>query len=803
MLKNYFKTALRNLLRQRGTTLLNIGGLTLGLGTSLILFLLVRYHKSFDTYHTNYARTYRASVQSDGNEGKNYTAGVYPVFAEAFKNEFPEAEEVTFVSYRAGGFIVIPQGQDEPKKYNEEQGIAYAQPNIFNVFDRKIIIGNAEKGLDEPNEVIISQRSALKYFGKEDAIGEVLKYDDKEFRVTAIMEDFPSNTDLPFDLLASYITIKKERDENGWNGIWSDDQCYFTLKKGSSIADVEARIPAFVTKYLGDETKNRGHATFIMQPFNEIHFDERFGNYNYNTVSNSMLLSLSIIGVFLLITACINFINLTTAEAVKRSKEVGIRKSLGSLRSQLIFQFLGETTLITSISIIGAVVLAEIGLSFINPFLDLTLALKFSNDAGLWIFLISTLLGVSLLSGLYPSLVVSRYSPISALKNQAQLSRTSGFNLRRSLVVMQFVISQLLIIGTVVLISQMDYIKNKDLGFRKDAIITLPIPEQEIPVETNGVSKMRTLRNELLSVTGVEMASLSSTPPSSGSVSGTNFKVEGDDKDYGAQVKQVDGHYIDLYGLQFLAGEGLFDSDTAQSFIVNERLVQVAGFKDAEEIVGKRIRMWGKTLPVSGVVKNFHTVSLENPLEATVMLNRIRGYRTLSIKLNPQSIKQTLPQIQKLWEKAYPEYIYSYEFLDDQIREFYENERQTSILLTGFTSLAIFIGCLGLFGLTVFMANQKTKEIGVRKVLGASVENILFIFSREFLKLIFIGFVIAAPVAWYFGNEYLNQFAYKISIGPSVFLIGLAATLLIAIITVAYRSVLAATANPVDALRSE
>lgn len=384
-----------------------------------------------------------------------------------------------------------------------------------------------------------------------------------------------------------------------------------------------------------------------------------------------------------------------------------------------------------------------------------------------------------------------------------QASHVSGFNLRRSLVVMQFVISQLLIIGTVVLVSQMDYIRNKDLGFQKDAIIILPIPEQEIPGEVNGVSKMRTLRNQLVSVAGVEMTSLSSKPPSSGSVSSTNFKVEGDDKDYSTQVKEVDGHYLDLYGLQLVAGEGIVDADTAQSFLVNERLAQVAGFMDGEEIVGKQIQMWGKTLPVSGVVKNFHTVSLEDPLEATIMLNRIRGYRTLSVKLNPQSIQQTLPQIQQLWEKAYPEYIFSYEFLDEQIREFYENERQTSILLTGFTSLTIFIGCLGLFGLTVFMANQKTKEIGIRKVLGASVENILFIFSREFIKLIVIGFVLATPVAWYFGNEYLNQFAYKISIGPSVFLIGLTATLLIAIITVAYRSLRAATANPVDALRSE
>lgn len=803
MLRNYFKTAIRNLLHQRGTTMLNISGLALGLGTGLILFLLVRYHNSFDTYHTNYDRIYRANVQSDGNDDMNYTPGVYPVFAEAFKSEFPEAEEVTFISYRAGNFIVIPQAQGEPKKYDEEAGVGYAQPNLFKVFDRKILWGDAEKGLDEPNEAILSKRLAIKYFGKEDAIGQVLKFEGKEFRVTAIMDDFPSNTDLPFDLLASYVTIKKEKDENGWNGIWSDDQCYFTVKEGSSISDIEARVPAFVKKYLGDESKNCDHTTFILQPFNQIHFDERFGNYNYNTVSSTMLLSLSIIGVFLLLTACINFINLTTAEAVKRSKEVGIRKSLGSSRAQLVFQFLGETFLITFISIIGAVVIAEVGLSLLNPFLDLSLTLNFATDLTLWIFLMGTLIIVSLLSGFYPSLVVSGFNPVSALKNQVRTNHSSGFNLRRGLVVLQFVISQLLIIGTVVLISQMNYINNKDLGFRKDAIITLPIPEEEKPVEGDGVSKMRTLRETLLTVAGVESTSLSSTPPSSGSVSNTDFYIEGDEKNYGTQVKQIDGNYIDLYGLELLAGEGVNDSDTAQSFVVNERLVQVADFNSTEEIIGKRIRMWGKNLPVTGVVKNFHTVSLQNPLEATIMLNRIRGYETLSVKLNPKSIEQSLEQIQQHWEKTYPEFIYSYRFVDDQIREFYENEQRMSVMLTVFTSLAIFIGCLGLFGLTVFMANQKTKEIGVRKVLGASVESILFLFSREFIKLILIGFCVAAPMAWYFSNEYMDQFAYKVSVGPSVFLIGLAVTFTIALVTVAYRSIHAAMANPVNSLRSE
>ena len=314
---------------------------------------------------------------------------------------------------------------------------------------------------------------------------------------------------------------------------------------------------------------------------------------------------------------------------------------------------------------------------------------------------------------------------------------------------------------------------------------------------------MRTLRDDLLTIPGVEAASLSSTAPSSGSVSSTDFFMEGDENSYGTQVKQIDGNYIDLYGLQVIAGTGVEDTDTAKSFVVNERFVQVVGLNNPEDIIGKNVRMWGRTLPVSGVVKNFHTVSLQDPLEATIMLNRIRGYYMVSVKLNPKSMPDALKEIQSKWERSYPEYIYSYRFLDEQIREFYESEQRMSVMLSVFTSLAIFIGCLGLFGLTVFMANQKTKEIGVRKVMGASVQSILLLFSGEFIKLILIGFCVAAPLAWYATDQYLEQFAYKITVGPAIFLIGLAITCVIAIVTVAYRSIKAAVANPTQSLRSE
>jgi predicted permease len=802
MLKNNLKTAFRNLWREKNKTTLNILGLTIGIAGSLVLFLLIRYHNSFDLNHSKRDRIFRVVTMSDGNSGKDYTSGVPSVLPEAFKNDFHEAEEVTFTSYRSNTLVTVPQKSGESKRFEEESGVTFAQPSFFKIFDRKIISGDAIKGLENPNEAVISKSLAVKYFGKEDALGEVLEHDKKQYKITAVMEDAPSNTDFPFTLILSYATIKSEVEKHGWHSIWSDEQCYLTLKEGTKPSDIESRMPVFVKKYLGEE--NRDNETFTLQSLSSLHFDDRFGNYNYNTVSKSMLLALSVIAIFLIITACINFINLSTADAIKRSKEVGIRKTLGSTRQQLVIQFLGETSMITFFSIVLAFVVSFVSLKFLNSLLNIKLSWSLT-DPTIIIFAVSILISVSLLSGLYPSLVVSGYQPALALKNKISNKNSSGYLLRRGLVVTQFFISQVLIIGTIVLITQMNYFRNKDLGFRKDAIITVPIPVREEPIATDSSksSRMRTLRTEMMRLKGVELASLNNTPPSSGNVSGTGFTIEGNDTFYETQVKTIDSSYVQLFGLQLVAGKNIADYDTAQGFIVNEKLASTVGYKNPNEIIGKIIRMWGKKFPVVGVVKDFHTVALRDPIEATIMLNRIRNYGSLAIKISPVNMQETIKEVQMKWEALYPDFIFSYEFLDESIRKFYEDEQRTSTLLAIFTSLAIFIGCLGLFGLASFMANQKTKEIGVRKVMGASVQSIVILFSKEFVILIIIGFALAAPLSWYFSNQWLNQFAYKIEVGPVVFVMGLVATFLIAVFTVGYRSFKAATANPVDSLKYE
>jgi putative ABC transport system permease protein len=803
MFKNYLITAFRNLVRQKHTAFINVLGLTIGIAASFVLFLLIQFHTSFDTFHSKYDRLFRVVTMSDSNTGSFHTGGIPTPLPNAFRLDFPEAEEVIFTQYQSGALILVPQQDGTNKKYEEERGVVFTEPGVFKLFDRQVLLGDAPKSIDEPNEAVISQSLAKKYFNKEDVVGEIIKYENKEFKIGAVVADAPSNTDLPFNLYLSFETIRKETEEKGWGGIWSDEHCYFLLREGEKIEKLQSRMAEFYKKHNPGE--NFDNQQFVLQPLSDFHFNDNYGNYSYDTVKKEALIALGIVGLFLVVTASINFINLTTAEAVKRSKEVGIRKTLGSSRSQLVFQFLGETSIITFLAIMLGLGVAQLALGYLNPFLELDLSYDLMNNTAFVVYLVVLFVIVSLSSGLYPAFVISAFKPALALKNSMDNKNSSGYLLRKGLVVVQFFISQFLIIATIVLINQMNYFRNKDLGFRQDAIINLPIPVGERASDVPGTSKMRTLANELSKLAGVEQYSLSNDPPSSGHVSGTSFMLEGQSEDQrkDMQVKTVDNNYIELFGLTLLAGQNIEDNDTARSVLVNRKLAELAGFTEPKEMIGKRMQFWGKTLPVAGVVENFHTTSLESEIEPTVLLNRIRNYRTLSLRISPQSFQSTIPGIQKLWEDTYPDHIFSYEFLDESIREFYESNAKASTLITIFTSIAIFIGCLGLFGLATFMINQKNKEIGVRKVLGASVEGIVFIFSKEFAKLILFGFVLAAPVAWYVMNGWLKTFAYRISFDAWIFIAGIVITLMIALMTVGYKSLKAAMANPVKSLRYE
>ena len=802
MIKNYIVTSWRNLLRQRGRTLINLSGLTLGITCSLVLFLMVEHLSSFDKFHSKWNRIFRVVNQSMGNQGMQYQSGIPTVLPDAFRADFPEAEEVIFTSYRAGALVTVPQRNGQPKKYQEERGVVFTEPGFFRMFDRNVIEGDAQSSLDDPNEAVISRGLAKKYFGTEDAIGEVVVFENNEYKVSAVIEDAPNNTDFPFNLMLSYATIRIQSLESGWNSIWSDEQCYFLLGEGENIEALEQRMPLFTKKYLGESDFDK--TEFSIQPLSELHYDDRYGSYSYNTVPREILFALGIVALVLVITACVNFINLSTAEAVKRSKEVGVRKSLGSTRGQLIFQFLGETVIVTVVAVLASIACAQLTLGFVNSFLEMELALDLLNNQSLWIYLGSLTIGVALLSGLYPAFVISGFKPAQVLKNQMSNKGSSGYLLRRALVILQFFISQLLIIVTLVIIAQMEFSEKKNLGFEKEAIVLVPIPEPEsIGGKAAHAGKIRTLRDEVASLAGVEGVSLSNSAPASGHVSGTNFSMEGVTEEFGTQVKQVDGKYLDLYQLKLVAGRNISDLDSVNGYLVNEKLVRTAGFTHSSEILGKQLTVWGKTYPVVGVVGDFHTMSLRRPIEATVLFNSARGYHTLAVKVNMSEAQEAIEGVRKKWEGTYPEHLFEYEFLDESIRQFYSGQRKMSVLVGTFTTIAIFIGCLGLFGLATFMANQKTKEIGVRKVMGASVESIVLMFSKEFIRLICIGFLLAAPLAWLAMNAFLSEFAYKITPGPGIFLTGLIATMLIATLTVGYQCIRVSRANPVKSLRYE
>jgi putative ABC transport system permease protein len=800
MLKNYFKTALRNLLRETGISAINLSGLTLGITCGLILFLMVNFMSSFDVDQPRRDRIYRVVSKSVGNDEDFYSQGVPPALPDAFRNDFPEAEEVVFISNRGDAMITIPQTNGESKKYQEEKGIAFTEPGFFRAFGRHVVEGDPIKGLDEPNEAVIAVSWARKYFGREDVIGEEVIFDKETYKITAVVDEAPAATDFPFNVFLSYSTIEKKTEEPGWGNTWSEQQCYILVKDKQQAASIDKRLPDFSLKYLGKDDPDK--TMFFLQAMEDMHFDKRFGTYSRTGTSRAELTALSVIGIILIITACINFINLSTAEAIKRSKEVGIRKSLGSTRAQLIGQFLGETSLVTVAAVVLSLVCTQVALGYINTFLDMSLKLDVTAGS-LWAYLLTVTVVVSVCSGLYPAFVVSGYNPAFALKNLVSNKNSSSYTLRRMLVVLQFCISQLLIIGTIIIIRQMDFYQQKDLGFVQDAIINVPIPERETAREGESVSKMRTLRDEMARVPGVTMASLGSAPPSSGNVQGTDIKIAGVDKNIEIEIKQVDGNYIDLYKLTLLEGQNVQDLDTAAGFIVNEKTARVAGFTNPADIIGTNIRIWGKTHAIIGVVENFHTQSLHDAINATVMFNRLSGYSDLALKIDMAHSQEIIETMKAKWEATYPEQIFSYTFLDEDIREFYEEEQKMSVMLSIFTSMAIFIGCLGLFGLATFMANQKTKEIGIRKVLGASAESIVLIFSKEYIRLIIIGFVLAAPVAWVVMNQFLSEYAYKIDIGADIFVMSIGITLLIALVTVGYRSVRAATTNPVNSLRSE
>lgn len=802
MLKNYFVTACRNLLRNKSYTAINIVGLAVGIAACLLLFVVIRFETSFDTFHRNGDRIYRVATEFETPDGEAHSAGAPLPVPEALRLDFPQLTQVAAIHSASNRLISIPQPGSAPaKKFMEERGVFLAEPQFFNIFNFPWLAGDPKTALSAPNTGVITRETAERYFGDwRTAMGKTLVLENEDvIKVTGILADVPANTDFPLKVVVSYETYRKSAplQFTDWISTSSGAQCYVVLPDGLSPDAFNSSLTAFVKKHKPAEYVKDN---LILQPLRDIHFNEQFGNFQDRTFSRSLINSLTLIGIFLLIIACVNFINLATAQAVNRAKEVGVRKVLGGNRRQLMAQFIGETALITAASIALAIGIAAVALPALASLLEVPLRFPFDGTALL--FLLAVAAGVTIVSGFYPAVVLSGFNPINALKSKEAAKTTGGISLRRALVVLQFCVAQILIISTLVVVRQTNYFRNAPLGFDKEAIVQVPLHN-----DSANVARYDYLRNQLASLPRISSFTFSFASPADDGGWHSDFKFDGSMKntDFGANLKWADTAYFNLYNLQFIAGRPYRQSDTAREVVVNETLLQKLGVRNPQDIIGKSLNFWDgrKVLPVVGVIKDFHSASLHQPMQPVVMGCWERVYQTVGIKLKPGNTSHTLAGIEKAWTATFPDFVYEYEFLDERVTNFYQQEAQLSVLYKIFAGLAIFISCLGLYGLVSFMALRRTREVGIRKVLGASARSIVYLFSKEFTVLVGVAFIIAAPVAYYFMKQWLDGFSFRISLNAGLFLSAVGVSVAIAWLTVGYKALKAAHANPVKSLRTE
>ncbi len=792
MLKNYFIIAFRNLNRKRAFSLINIAGLTMGICGALVIFVIIRFELSFDDFHTDADRIYRV-LSGSPKDPILGDAGAPHHLDEIMEDEFSEIEK-TAVAYKLNPQQVQLEINNT---YTRERNVAFVTPSFYQLFDFEWIVGSPEKSLSEAGQVVIDEEVAEKYF-QGDAMGKSIRLNNEfDLVVSGIIKKMPANTDFPINLSVSHATYAqsaayKEQYETSRNSFY---QVFVKLREGASAEQMDARFPAMIEKYLDKETAEK-YLTHALQPLEEAHFSTNIDNFAERTVSREAMTSLGLVGIFLLLTACINFINLTTAQAVKRSKEVGVRKVLGSSRQQLIGQFLGETALLTFVSILISYLLAANLLPLLNGFLGLPLDFSLMNDTLTLFYLIVLGLAVSVLAGFYPAIVLSAFRPVVTLKNNFSARSSKGLLLRRSLIVFQFALSQLLIICTVVVLSQMHYFNTASMGFEKEAILTVNLPESDLQA-------IEIIRNQLNQESTVKEVSFSlNTPAATINKYWTYFGHESLEDEGMSEIKFVDEQFLSFYDIPLLAGRNVHPSDSTE-MLVNEAFLKEIGIGKPEEALGEVVGFYGVEGEIVGVIRNFHSLSLKEEIPPLMLLHSPRNFQNASVKINMAQAREAIEAVEAQWMQHFPEYYFSYKFLDDDLATMYEQERKTSRLLLIFSLIAIFIGCLGLYGLISFMAVQKEKEVGIRKVLGGTVRHIIFIFTKDFVVLLGVAFALAAPLGYYFMQQWLNDFTYSIDVQWWMFVIAALAGLLIALLTVSVRSYRAATANPVKSLRSE
>lgn len=806
MIKNYIKIALRNLIRHKAFSVINITGLAIGVASCLLLFTVVKYELSYDTFQPAFKQVYRVVTEDKYPEDVTYTPGIPFPALQALHLDFPQittgalflssGSQVTVLGTNASS--LLPQ-----KKFIEQTGFFFCDPGFFKVFHFNWLSGSPSD-LQYPNITVLTKKMAEKYFGNgNNAVGQYLKLDNAvTVKVSGIIDDPPGNTDFPLGIVTSLETAKANAATYGyatdWSNTTSNFQLFMLLPQNISPAYVNTQLAEFSKEHYNKGNKNNIRINSL-QPLADIHFDKRFENFGDHVTSKSTLWTLSLIALFIILMACINFINLSTAQAVGRSKEIGIRKVLGSYRIQLFGQVMGETAII----VIAAVVLA-MGIAVLcSPFIKNIASIRETLSLFNWqtTFFAFILVGiVTFFAGIYPALILSGFNPTLALKNKITSASIGGISVRRGLVIIQFAISQVLIIGTIIAIGQMNFLRNADLGFSKDALLIINSNNDSV-----AQSRQESYKQNIMKLPGVQAVSFSSDVPSSENDWSSNFSFDHKpDQLFNIYRKAGDEDYFKTYQLQIIAGKPFSKSDTVNEVVVNQTLVNKLGIKNPNDVIGKEIRSGrGGWKTISGVVKDFKTNSLREDIKPLMIFEMRRRYSVAGIKMRSANIQETKSAVEAAWNKSFPEYAYTSSFMDEDIAAFYKQEEQLSLLYKIFAGIAIFISCLGLYGLVSFMAVQRVREIGIRKVLGASVRHIIYLFSKEFIILIFVGFVVAIPVAYIMMNSWLQNFVFRIKITPAVFLIAVLVSIIIAWVAVGYKSIKAALANPVKSLRSE
>ncbi|RKR85725.1 putative permease [Mucilaginibacter gracilis] len=801
MISNYIKIAIRNLLRNKVYSIINIAGLAVSIAACLLLYIIISYEMGYDTTQPNYNRIARIVTTDKFSDGISYSPGIPFPFTDAFRNDFPQIKcGALYCAF--GSQVSVLKGDGKANQNFMENGVFYMEPQFFEVFTYKWLAGSANV-LAEPNTAVLTKNMADKYFGNwKTAVGKFLKFDNSTtVRVAGILDDPSVHSDLPLQIMVSLITRKNNNKAQwaDWHGLDGSYQMYLLLPAGVDATSVNKQLVTFNNKYL--HTSFLSTRTNFLQPLQDVHFNTLFSNFGGHTTSRSKLTILGLIGFLIIIMAIINFVNLSTAKAVTRSKEIGVRKVLGGSRKQLFWQMMGETGIVVLISTALAIGIATLAIPYIKNVISIQESLNiFRLD--IMMFVVAGFIIINFLAGVYPSLILSGFTPALALKNKITSATVGGILLRRGLVVTQFAASQMLIICTIIAISQMDFINNADLGFNKNGVLVLNSNN-----DSALLARQLNFKQKLLQLPGVQSVSFSSDVPSSENNWQSNFAYDHrPDEQFSAYLKFTDEDYFKTFGIKFIAGGPYSASDTMKEVVVNETMLKMLNVHNAQDAIGKQIHLGGKRHPwktVVGVVKDFTNNSLRTTVKPLFMVSHRKEYNTTSIRFQSSNVKQTQSDIQSLWNKYFPEYAVTTSFFADNINDFYQQENQLSLMYKIAAGLAIFISCLGLYGLISFMTVQKTKEVGIRKVLGAGIGSIVYLFSKEFTFLICIAFAISAPIAFYFMHSWLSGFAFRINISISYFIIAIISSITIAWLTVGFQAFKAAMVKPIKSLRSE